>query len=460
MTAYYKELQAADPYRIRLPYPFSNYDRQLLTMLYQPMVGAEAIAFYLTLWAEGEGAKEETSHYTLMNTLGNPISKIFEARIQLEAIGLLKTYRKSTGDRCFIYELCPPLEPKTFFMDPLLSMFLFSKIGETSYRRVRDRFLVHNEIPSDFEEVSRTFTDIFQPVHAKAGYPPAQQDLQERKKGGYESDFEFDFTLLHQGLSEQLVPRRVLTLVIREFISKLAYLYGWGPLDMQKVVLLAIEDDYRLTVEGLKRAASEYYKLTVSTTAPQLVQVHKEAPKLPETEEEEVPKTKQDELLIYLETAPPIQVLRDIADGNEPLPADVQLANQLVVTHGMKPAVVNVLLQYVLLRTDMKLTKAYVEKIASHWLRKNVTTAKEAMELARVEHTQYMKWKSEGSPTTAAKPFTGNGNWKPVREEKLPEWFHKKDQAPVAKAGPKNENLEVEKQKLLAKLALKKGKGG
>src|SRR5690606_4867066 len=261
MTAYYKELQAADPYRIRLPYPFSNYDRQLLTMLYQPMIGAEAIALYLTLWAEAEGAKEEATHYTLMNTLGNPISKIFEARIQLEAIGLLKTYRKNTGDRCFIYVLCPPLDPKTFFMDPLLSMFLFSKIGETSYRRVRDRFLVHNEIPSDFEEVSRTFTDIFQPVHAKAGYPPAQQDLQERKKGGYESDSEFDFTLLRQGLSEQLVPRRVLTAVIREFISKLAYLYGWGPLEMQKVVLLAIEDDYRLTVEGLKRAASEYYKL-------------------------------------------------------------------------------------------------------------------------------------------------------------------------------------------------------
>ena len=456
MTAFYKELQAADSYRIRMPYPFSNYDRQLLTLLYQPMIGAEAIAFYLTLWAEGEASKEASTHYTLMNTLGNPISKIFEARIQLEAIGLLKTYRKDSGDRCFIYELCPPLDPKTFFMDPLLSMFLYSKIGEPSYRRVRDRFLIHTEIPADYEEVSRTFTDIFQPVHARAGYPPMQQDLQARKKGSYEADSEFDFALLRQGLSEQLVPKRVLTATIKDFISKLAYLYSWGPLEMQKVILLAIEDDYKLTVEGLKKSASEYYKLTVSTTAPQLVQVHKETPETTE----EVPKTKQDELLVYLETAPPIQVLRDIADGNEPLPADVQLANQLVVTHGMKPAVVNVLLQYVLLRTDMKLTKAYVEKIASHWLRKNVTTAKEAMELARVEHTQYMKWKSEGSPTTVAKPFTGNGNRKPVREEKLPEWFHKKDQAAASKTEPKNESLEVEKQKLLAKLALKKGKGG
>lgn len=457
MTAYYKELQPADPYRIRLPYPFSNYDRQLLTLLYQPMIGAEAIALYLTLWAEGEASREETTHYTLMNTLGNPIAKIFDARIQLEAIGLLKTYRSNEGDRSFIYELCPPLDPKTFFMDPLLSMFLFSKIGESSYRRVRNRFLVYTEISADYEEVSRTFTDIFQPVHAKAGYPAVKKDLQERKKGKYEADSEFDFDLLRQGLSEQLVPKKVLTATIKEFITKLSYLYSWGPLEMQKVILLAIEDDYKLTVEGLKKSASEYYKLTVSTTAPQLVQMHKPAEK--QEGAVETPKTKQDELLVYLETAPPIQVLRDIANGSEPLPADVELANQLVITHGMKPAVVNVLLQYVLLRTDMKLTKAYVEKIASHWLRKGVTTAKEAMEIARVEHTQYMKWKSEGSPTTVAKPFTGNGNRKPVREEKLPEWFHKKDDVPVAKTEPRNESLEIEKQKLLAKLALKKGKG-
>lgn len=458
MTAYYKELQPADAYRIRLPYPFSNYDRQLLTMLYQSMIGAEAISLYLTLWAEGEASTEESSHYTVMNTLGIPISKIFEARIQLEAIGLLKTYRNDSSERSFIYELCPPLDPKTFFMDPLLSMFLFSKIGETSYRKIRKRFLIETEIPADFKEVSRTFTDIFQPVHAKVGYPPEKEDFQERKKGSYVTESDFDFDLLQQGLSESMVPRRVLTASIKAYIAKLAFLYSWGPFDMQLVVMRAIEGNYHLSIENLKKEATEYYKAKVSTTAPQLVQMYKVAEKKPTIDES--PKTRQDELLVYLETAPPIQILRDIANGSEPLPADLELANQLVTSHGMEPAVVNVLLQYVLLRTDMKLTKAYVEKIASHWLRKNITTAKDAMEIARVEHTQYMKWKSEGSPTTVAKPFTGNGNHKPVREEKLPEWFHKKDQVPALKAEPKNESLEIEKQKLLAKLALKKGKGG
>lgn len=453
MTALYKELQPADSYKICLPYPFSNYDRQLLTLLYQPMIGAEAVAFYLTLWAEAEASKDETTHYTLMNLLGMPIAKIFESRIQLEAIGLLKTFRKDAENRSFVYELCPPLDPKTFFADPLLSMFLFSKIGEAAYRRARDRFLVHPIDMAGYEEVSRTFTDIYQPVHAKAGYPSEQPELHERKRKRYEADFDFDFSLLRQGLSEQLVPSKVLTASIKQTISQLAFLYSWGPLEMQKVLLLAIDDDYKLTVDSVKKAASEYYKLTVSHTAPQLVQVQKPEPKTVEP-----PKTKQDELVLYLESVSPVELLRDISDGKEPLPADVQLANQLVLQHGMEPPVVNVLLHYVMLRTDQKLTKSYVEKIASHWNRKKVATAKEAMELARIEHDQYMKWKSEGSPTSTAKSFSSSSK-KPVREEKLPEWFYQKDETPAAKSAPANDKLEVEKQKLLAKLAMKKGKG-
>lgn len=452
----YKELQPADLYRIRMPYPFSNYDRQLLTLLYQPMVGSDAISLYLTLWADGEMRPEDSTHYTLMNTLGKPVKAIFESRIQLEAIGLLRTFRKDGEDRSFIYELCPPLDPKTFFADPLLSMFLFSKIGESSYRRVRDRFLIQAPLTEGYEEVSRTFTDIFQPVHAKAGYPADQKELEARTEGKYEIEQDFDFALLRQGLSEQLVPKRVLTPAIRNYIVKLSFLYGFGPLEMQKVVLLAIEDDYRLDEEGLRKAASDYYKMTVTTTAPKLEPAKKTEPKTQQPAVQETPVNKEDELIAYLESASPIQVLRDIADGKEPLPADVQLANQLVTQHGMEPAVVNVLLQYVLLRTDMKLTKAYVEKIASHWLRKNVTTAKQAMDFARIEHEQYMKWKNESG--AAPKRASSSGR-KPIREEKLPEWFNKKDEVEPPVQGASSEQLEQEKQKLLAKLALKKRKG-
>ncbi|MBO1914286.1 hypothetical protein J4G37_56890, partial [Microvirga sp. 3-52] len=109
--------------------------------------------------AEYDGDREYT-HYYLMNLLSMPLEPIFEARISLEAIGLLRTYVKRDGDaRSFIYKLYSPLGAKEFFNDPLLSTFLFSKIGEQPYRNLRARFAVTTAEDESFKDVSRTFLD-------------------------------------------------------------------------------------------------------------------------------------------------------------------------------------------------------------------------------------------------------------------------------------------------------------
>ncbi len=111
--------------------------------------------------------------------------------------------------------------------------------------------------------------------------------------------------------------------------------------------------------------------------------------------------------------------------------------------HGMPIGVVNVLLEYVMLTTDMKLPRNYVERIADHWIRKNLKTAKEAMELARTERDKYTKWKNENetksTTSTNKKPYRKNSG----REEKVPEWFYKRNE-PV-----ENEQVDPSKQKEL-----------
>ena len=122
MVHLYKELQPADHFEISIPHFLSAHERQLITLFYQPLTGLEAISLYYTLWAEGEDVSNSTfNHYHLMNVLDMPIGKVFEARIALEAIGLIRTYRKDTADgRYFIYELIRPLDAQSFFQDPLL----------------------------------------------------------------------------------------------------------------------------------------------------------------------------------------------------------------------------------------------------------------------------------------------------------------------------------------------------
>ena len=101
------------------------------------------------------------------------------------------------------------------------------------------------------------------------------------------------------------------------------------------------------------------------------------------------PETQEEKLIHYFETTSPMQYLRDIGGGAEPSKADVKIIEDVMFRQKLNPGVVNVLIDNVMRKTDMKLTKNYVEKIASHWARKNIKTVKDAMDLAKTEHRQY-----------------------------------------------------------------------
>ncbi|CAM4014829.1 DnaD domain protein [Lederbergia lenta] len=81
--------------------------------------------------------------------------------------------------------------------------------------------------------------------------------------------------------------------------------------------------------------------------------------------------------------------MRDISDGAEPSSQDVQIIENILIQQKLPCSVLNVLLHYVLLKTNMNLNKNYIEKIAAHWARKKVGSAKDAMLLAKQENKKY-----------------------------------------------------------------------
>ncbi|MCM3743594.1 DnaD domain protein [Sporosarcina luteola] len=438
----YQELQPVDTFTIKLSHPFSDYDRQLLTLFYQPLIGPEAMSLFMSLWADAERETEsEFSHYYLMNLLTMPLGKVFEARISLEAIGLLRTYCKQVDqDRTFCYELLPPLDAKSFFDDPLLSTFLFSKIGEQAYRSLRSRFLVDDPLDEQYKEVSRTFLDVFKPIRYSSsegmdeGGPMAGRNEPTGIPFAYS---DFDFNLFRSGLSEQMVPKSSLASVSKELIEKLAFLYSLTPIDMQKVVMMALDENLRLPENRVRKAAVDYYKTNISQNVPTIEKVFAKEPAI-STEE---PKSREDKFIFYMENTAPREMLKDYT-GNEPLPVDVELAERLITVHGFPVGVVNVLLHYIIIRNDGKITKNYAERIASHWANKKIATAKEAMEISRNEHDQYIKWQNEGSKKSTAR--------KPTRVEKVPEWFYQKDEEKDQQTASDAEpSIDEERKRLL-----------
>ena len=122
----------------------------------------------------------------------------------------------------------------------------------------------------------------------------------------------------------------------------------------------------------------------------------------------------------------------------------------------MPVGVANVLLEYVMLSTDMKLPKSYVEKIADHWNRKQLKTAKEAMDLARQERDKYAQWKQDSTNASTVKQPTQTAkkqsyNRKNGRDEQIPDWFYKRNEE-AQPASDHAVNFEEERLKILQKL--------
>ncbi|MGB3261413.1 replication initiation and membrane attachment family protein [Paenisporosarcina sp.] len=459
MQLLFKELQPVDSFIIQMPHILTDKDRQLVTMLYKPIIGSDAMSLYCTLWAESEGeTTEQLTHYYLMDVLNMSLKKIFDARVALEAIGLMKTWKKDDDDkRLFIYEVVAPLDAASFFSEPILATSLYSVIHEKAYIRIRERFIKKQPILSGFENISRDLQDVFKSNHDynKLGhiFEPGQSDqssVRPQKLPFYSMDFDFD--LLKSGLSEVMIPSSVLTLSVKELIAKVAFLYSLNAIDMQKVLMMAIDDQNRITEERLKKTAADYYKLSISSKPPRLMP---KAGLQREAVSQEGKMSKDQSLIKYLEETPPLEVLRDLSNGKEPLPVEVDLANELIFKYGFPPAVVNVLLQFVLIRAKMKLNKNYVHKIAAHWQRENIQTCEQAIEISRKEHDQYMDW--QNSAKTAS---TTSYKRKNVRDEKVPEWFYKAKETRSTKKTIENEvteDWEAKKQQLLEKLGVTEG---
>lgn len=376
------ELRPVDRFITQIPFPLSSYERKLVTLLYQPLIGPEPISLYFQLWAEGEDREEVNySHYHLMNSLGMSIHAIFKARIALEAIGLIRTYKKEDDQfRYFAYDVMPPLEARRFFDDPLLSMFLFSKIGEKTYRSLRHRFLPRGVSKEGMEEVSRQFTDVYKPIQQHMPANDFEQPMIEKPTDIPFHYREFDFNLLFTSLSEAMIPHRHLTPEIKECIAKTAFTYHFNALDMKNVLILAIQDDETISQSAIRKAASEFYKLNVSKTPPEIAMMNPTEEKF---DEHKVWGNRYEELVEYFEKTSMIEVLKGVNNNKEPFEQDVALFAELVGRYGMKVPVVNVLIHYVYLSSDLGMNKKFVQTIAANWRKKEISTAAQAMSEAR-----------------------------------------------------------------------------
>ena len=82
-------------------------DHQVLSLLYGPLMGHEALALYETMLALG--ADEHLPHdHTPFILLGFSVDRVHQQRQILERFLLLRTYM-DPKDQSYVYQLCPPM---------------------------------------------------------------------------------------------------------------------------------------------------------------------------------------------------------------------------------------------------------------------------------------------------------------------------------------------------------------
>lgn len=408
-------ISPADTYIVINKSIINDTDRTILTMLYQPIIGPLPIILYFSLWADldkKEQLSKEYTHHHLVTNMQISMHDILEARRKLEAIGLLKTYIKEESINTYIYQLYSPITANEFFNHPILNVVLYNNLGKKEYEDLKEYFKLSRINTTGYEDITVSFSDVFKTVPLTS-YDLLNDDIRKKNIQKLNVNSNFDFNFLADSLPSSLDRDRIFTKEIKELILQLSFLYELDAIKMQDIIPICITERGTINKEELRKTCRNFYQFDNHGLLPSVVyDSQPEYLSLPTGDT-----SKRAKMIYTFENISPYELLKSKSDGIEPTARDLRLAEDLIIGYGLKPGVVNVLIDYILKTNNNKLTRNLAETIAGQWQRLKIETVDEAMSVAEKEHKKYKK--TTNSSNTAPKQ-------QPTKVETLPEWFNKK----------------------------------
>jgi len=378
-------LLPADKYIVINKTILTEVDRKNIISLYEPIIGALAVSLYFTLWRDLdrlELVSMDYTHHHLMTLLKSNLDAIKLARETLEATGLIKTYFKKGEINSYVYELYSPLTPREFFNHPIFNVVLYNNIGKHEYELLKKEYQIMRFNLKDYEDITKTFSKTFKsstdsPSFEAIGNEVLPLNMQDQ----------VDFDLLISSMPKGIINERTFGKRIKELINNLAFIYNLDTLKMSELLRITINEKGAIDKEELRKQARKYYTFRNSGKLPTLVyRTQPEYLKNPSGDN-----SNRGKIIKVFENTSPFDFLKSKYNGTNPTSRDLKLIESLLIDLNMKPAVVNVLIDYVLRKNDNKLNTGFVETIAGQWKRLGIETATDAMTVATKEDKKYSK---------------------------------------------------------------------
>lgn len=416
---------------------------QVLTLLYQPIIGPQVVSLFTTLNTLALKKQEQSlTHHLLLQLLNTNIEEFLEWRYKLEAVGLVSVYITEESHH-ITYVLKRPMKARAFFSDGIINVFLNLKVGNVDYQALK-QFFIEDAFKAEGKNVSKPFNEVFDTTVLLRNSQTLQASplpVSEMKREGVELEKAFNeellFALLKQfGLDDQILSDKLL-----DQINKIAFLYKLDESELARLIFDALDSDGFVNLEVFRKQAKQYFQFLNKGKPIEVVEVS-QVNQETMISEANAASAKEKQLLIHL-SQHPLSFLKFKQHQKEPVPADRQLVEWLVVDQQMPSGVVNVLIDYVLNISDGRLPKQLVEKIAGEWQRKEIDNTEKA--IAQVKSTLKAKQKRENEKTmpAASKP-SYQKSARVVRQEQVPDWL----KAPQTQESNKKTLSEEDLQKI------------
>ena len=340
------ELSIDDFYSVKGDPTISEDSLVSLCLLYQPMIGRDGLALYLTLYAQSSQDALESNFRQLSALLDMDIDGIEKAMIRLEEFHLLRTFSKpKKGDRTlYLFALEVPLST-ALFLGNRTWVGLYEQAADSSLAAKTLQLLSKHGVDHSFEEVTHPvrYGDALTKVR-----PQKEESAVDEVFAGGDQQINFDYERFLETTTPLVFPTALRTRSRMRLIGQLATVYGISVDRMRILVGKAVDPEKEIFDEEKLRFLAAREKPTVTSAADPY-------------------------------SLPPLSFLQSKMNGAAVPLVDRRLLEHLAVDMHFSSEVINILIEYVLSVSNNKLVPKFVDMVAGEWARDGVSSREAAL---------------------------------------------------------------------------------
>lgn len=382
-----KNLHPKTEIKILAKAPISHTHMQILSLLYQPIIGKEAFGLYTSMHALLDRNHLKTSAYPhdfFYDMLDLKEASFLQARQTLEAVGLIETYQTESG---YAIDLYLPFSAEAFIKDTPFGVYLKEKIGAERFFDLINHFRIVRPKKRKYKNISVSFDEVFKPVFNRVTSQHRFTE-DESKKASFTEKADIDLVI--SSLPDAFKKEQLSVKKTKEKLQEIAYMYQCSEADLQKMLLKSYHKETGdFDLDNLIKLAQTHYQKQGQKT---------------------IQKKNDSYSLTYFKNTHPKQLLEE-ATGSKAAAVELRVIERLIVESGFKHEVINVLIAYVLKELNNEFpTYNYFDKVLASWRRQGVKTAEDAVDYI-MKRKQQKTQKPLSKRRTKDKPIDTNVDW-------------------------------------------------